>query len=683
VIISRFETATFADTFGIQMAAAGVPGPASSWGRVPVGGHSSPDRHDEIEVLVFVRGRGTVAVDGRRAPVDPGTVVVLQPFERHVIENAGPDELVFFSLYWRDAGRAQQAAGRHGQGFGQRPVFVFSTPPTPNGDLHLGHLSGPYLGADAYTRFQRMNGARAWHITGSDDYQSYVVECARREGRSPAETAADYSARIRQALRLLDVEVDQFTATDQDEDYRVGLQDFFARLVASGRVTSRSAPALLDADSGEYLYEVGVSGGCPGCGAVTNGNICEDCGEPNVVTDLADPVARASARPPVVGRAERYMLPLHEFQDLVAAHQKGARTPGRLRELADRVFARDRLDLPITQLGGWGVPPAGPEADGQVIWVWPEMAYGFLHGIERLAAGAGQDWRAAEPGADWKVVHFFGYDNSFYHSLLYPVLYHLAWPGWNPDVDYHLNEFYLLEGEKFSTSRRHAIWGTQILSAATVDGVRFHLARTRPEGVRTNFTLAQYRSSVTDVLIGSWQEWLRDLGARVRDGYGALAPDAGTWTPEHTAMLGRLAGHLNALTGHLGPAGFSLRAAAAELEALVDDARAFAAAESASARSPRWSSETRTAVALELAAARLLATCSAPVMPRFAADLSGRLGLPEPDRWPEVVQLLPAGSSVDLAGADLFAPPPGDAEIGTEAPVRPGGASIRKAPSHV
>ena len=90
--------------------------------------------------------------------------------------------------------------------FDQRPIFVFSSPTTPNGDLHLGHLGGPYLGADVYTRFQRMNGATVYHIAGSDDFQSYVAGAARRDGRSPAETAAHYSAEILATHRLMDIE---------------------------------------------------------------------------------------------------------------------------------------------------------------------------------------------------------------------------------------------------------------------------------------------------------------------------------------------------------------------------------------------------------------------------------------------------------------------------------------------
>ena len=78
-------------------------------------------------------------------------------------------------------------------------------------------------------------------------------------------------------------------------------------------------------------------------------------------------------------------------------------------------------------------------------------------------------------------MHFLGYDNTFYHSILGPALYKMANPEWTPDVDYNVNEFYLLDGDKFSTSRRHAIWGKDILGPDTVDGIRFYLALTRPE----------------------------------------------------------------------------------------------------------------------------------------------------------------------------------------------------------
>ena len=318
-----------------------------------------------------------------------------------------------------------------------------------------------------------------------------------------------------------------------------------------------------------------MSGGCPHCGAPTGGNICEECGEPNACVDLVAPRSARSAAPPREVAVSRYSLPLHEFRATVAEHHRAARTPARLKELADRLFARDRLDVAVTHPSTWGVPPPGPDAQDQVIWVWPEMAYGFLHGIEALGRRLGHDWPATDPRSDWKIVHFFGYDNSFYHSVLYPVLYRLAYPEWTPDIDYVLNEFLLLDGEKFSTSRRHAIWGKEILGPHSVDAVRFHLSRTRSEGRRTNFQRDAYETTVRETLVGTWQRWLNDLGARVEERHGGLAPQPGRWTPEHRAFRRRLGIRLAALTECLGPDGFALNQAADELDGIVADTIRF------------------------------------------------------------------------------------------------------------
>ncbi|MFI9204907.1 class I tRNA ligase family protein [Streptomyces sp. NPDC053048] len=664
MIFNRYDESVLAEAFGIDMSDVEGLGVGAGWGRVVPGQRSMVHQHDETELFVFVSGRGELIVDGERYTAEPGVVALFEPFESHVLENTGDVDVVFMTQYWRDPGRALTSA-RSGdrKGFGRRPVFVFSTPPTPNGDLHLGHLSGPYLGADAYVRFQRMNGTQAWHLTGSDDFQSYVVEAARREGRDPAETAAHYSAEIAATLRLLDIVPDQYTSSNDDDSYPEGLRAFFSRLVASGAVTPTRGSALFEGESGRYLYEVDVKGGCPSCGAGTSGNICEECGEPNTVTDLTDPAVARSGATPHEGELTRFSLPLHEFGGLITEHHRTGRVPARLRELADRLLRRPRLDVPITHPSAWGVEPAEEEGAGQVVWVWPEMSYGFLHGIQRLGERLGEDWAARDPRQDWKVVHFFGYDNSFYHSVLYPVLYRLAFPEWEPDIDYHVNEFYLLEGSKFSTSRRHAIWGKEILSADTVDAVRYFLCRTRPEGERTDFRRALYRDALEERLIGTWQRWLNDLGARLDKDYGGTAPDAGTWTPEQSAFLARLGTRLAALTDSLGPDGFSLRQAAAELDGLVDDAVAFARRENPLSRTAAWHSEARTSVALELAAARLLAHGATPLMPRFADRLARALGLPTPTQWPETVELVPPATPIGLTDAVFFRPADAHAEV--------------------
>jgi methionyl-tRNA synthetase len=674
VIVSTYDADSQHRSFGIDlseidMGAVESMGVGAAWGTVRPGQHSDPHQHDETETFVIVDGRGDIVVDAKRTKVHKGMVLQFEPFETHYLDNTGPDDLVFATFYWRDSPRAsRKAADKSRRRFDDRPIFAFSTPPTPNGGLHIGHLSGPYLGTDVFVRFQRMNGRTVWHLAATDDHQSYVAECARREGRSPQEVARHYGEEIAETLALMDIEPDQMIHTSRDERYPQALRAFFSRITASGRVTPEENPALFDGDTGRYLYEPYVRGGCPTCGSATGGNICEECGEPNFCVDLLDPQPTSGTAPPKTGTIVRYTLPLHEMRDQVHEHHRVGRVPVRVRELAHRLFRRDRLDVALTHPSDWGVPPPREiqtDVPGQVMWVWIELAFGFIYGIESLGRRLGTGWRADAPQDDWKIVHFLGYDNTFYHSILSPVLYKLASPDWAPDVDYHMNEFYLLDGDKFSTSRRHAIWGRDILGPHSVDAIRFYLALTRPETHRTNFTLEEYEQVVDDTLIGTWQRWLTGLGAKLDKHYDGRAPDAGVWTPEHAAFLGRLDRRLGEMADALGQDGYSLNLAARTLTGIVEDTLRFAKLEGQTLT--EWPDEARTAIALELAAAKLLATCAAPVMPRFAARLAAALGIDPPTQWPTHTTLVPLGTQVHLAKQVFFGKPP-DAPTNKTAP---------------
>lgn len=664
--ITRFEEGAFEQAFGIDVASIGaipISAPdargraaiAAGFGRIAPGGETAPHRHDEAEAFLIVSGEGEViGADGAQA-VGPGAFVQFEPFERHVLRNTGEVELRFLDLYWRDHALAAATAATPAAAAG--PTFVFSAPPTPNGDLHVGHLSGPYLAADALVRYLRMTGAEAYHITSGDDYQHSVVEQARKEGRSEADVAIGYSAEIRATLEAMDIVVDQYTLPVTDPTYADGVRDFFSRLVASGALRRHEAPALFDGETGDYLYDVAVAGGCPGCGSGAIGGVCEECGAPNLCVDLVEPRAVASGATPRRGTAERYSLALGPHRDIVFQHHRANKVSPRVQELATRVFERDELDFPVTHPSRWGIRPPGATDGGEVIWVWLEMPYVFLHGIAELGRRLGRDWSATDPQDDWKFVSFFGFDNSFFQTILYPILFRLAHPQWRLSLDWNVNEFYLLDGAKFSTSRRHAIWGKELLSPETVDSVRFYLALTRSETGRTNFELRACQQTVETLLVGKWQSWLDDLGRRIDHAFAGRAPDAGSWTPMQRAFLGLLQTRLEAMAGHYSREGQSLNAVARELDLLVDDAVRFRDTHRYLAAVPAAHGEWRTAIALELAAARLLAMAATPLMPRFASALFKALDMAPAAHWDGSVALVAPDASIALARTAFFAVP--------------------------
>ena len=98
--------------------------------------------------------------------------------------------------------------------------------------------------------------------------------------------------------------------------------------------------------------------------------------------------------------------------------------------------------------------------------------------------------------AGWSEVdrlwHFLGIDNAFYYGVLCPAVFAAA--GMPPGVLAGLvvNEFYTLDGLKFSTSRRHAVWAEDFLGTEDPALVRLYLGWDRPAGFESDFTEAGY-----------------------------------------------------------------------------------------------------------------------------------------------------------------------------------------------
>ncbi|MGC0420906.1 class I tRNA ligase family protein [Embleya sp. AB8] len=61
-----------------------------------------------------------------------------------------------------------------------RPAVIVETAPTPNGDLHIGHLAGPFPAADIHARFLRARDRPVVLSTGTDDSRTYAPAAQRR-----------------------------------------------------------------------------------------------------------------------------------------------------------------------------------------------------------------------------------------------------------------------------------------------------------------------------------------------------------------------------------------------------------------------------------------------------------------------------------------------------------------------
>jgi methionyl-tRNA synthetase len=469
--------------------------------------------------------------------------------------------------------------------------LITATPPTTNGDLHLGHLSGPYLAADVFKRFARLRGNEAVYISSGDDNQTYVVTTAELEQRAPEAVADDYYERISRSLRLAQIELDVFNRPDAAHARFVG--EFFARLHADGKLVIRDSVCLFCEECSAFVFEAYVGGGCPTCTEPARGNICEVCGHPNDPVELIEPYCTKDRRHRLVRKAAPGLfLPLEryraDFERFYARTDVVMRT--HLLELAHELLAAPLPDFRLTYPSGWGIPVALDGLAGQTFNAWGEMLPGLINSF--ALAGA-----ALEPRAE--LVQFFGFDNSFFFFVHLGLLFAAA-PDYIGPKAFVVNEFYELENLKFSTSLKHAIWVGDFLARYNVDLVRLYLAYTNPELQRTSFVEAEMQAWLSESVLRPWE--------RVRG-----APSGGF---DAAAAQRRFDVYSARIEGDYGVECFSLRRAARVIVQAL-----------------RWLSLAGSAPSPAILAA-FAAFCS-PIMPRFAAELAASLGLGDVPAWDE------------------------------------------------
>lgn len=604
----------------------------SMWSLLGPGEQTSGHNHHEGEVFVISRGSGRVTVDAEEETLLAGDAVYVPPYSRHTIHNpSASEDLLFLALYWEDFAlvRRIESEASAGRSTTSRPLLVTITPPTPNGDLHLGHLSGPYLAADAFVRHQRMRGRPAALLTGADVHQSYVVRLAEKTKSTPDDVARRFSDRIRHSLDLAGVALDGYSQPRTDPDHAQKVQAFFSTLHDTGRLIQKQTDSLYCEGCERHLFEAYVTGRCPHCGDPSDGCACESCGRPNQCTDLADPICTGCGARPTVRSIRRIYFPLSDYAERLSSWLRRATIPAHLLALCETMLASGLPDIPISNPSNWGIPvPLDGYAD-QRLYVWFEMCPGYLAATAAANGSTADAWRESTT----EIVQFFGFDNGYFHALLFPALLLAHGALRLPDA-FVLNEFYRLEGKKFSTSRKHAIWAGEFLRQEPADFVRYYLAIDRPETRQTSFVTGQYRATTNDLLSGRLQTWVRAIGSAVDREFAGNAPPTGSYSSAHRRHLALIHRTLDDFAACMEPLTFSLTRAARLMAELVDESSSLEAAESWLAKVPARRDERRTAIALQLLSIRAYSMMAAAIMPGLSARLSGALGLVNhPPAW--------------------------------------------------
>lgn len=482
--------------------------------------------------------------------------------------------------------------------------LVTATPPTTNGDLHVGHLSGPYLAADVFRRAQTSLGSEAVYVSFGDDNQSYIVTTAERLGVDPEELLSTGHSAIRETLTAYNIELNTFVPVNSE--HQKYLQKLFQVLYKAGAFYEAEVEMSFDVSKKRFLFESFIQGYCPTCLSLTKGGICEDCGHPNDSHELISPAAVGAGGAMEKRKIKRMFFDLDQFRgDLKEFYEqkKGHWRPHIIR-LVDELLAKDTLgQFPMTLPMSWGAEVGLPGWEGHVWNAMAEMGPGLVHTLDSVS-----ETNAA--AANTQLVQFLGYDNSYFFAVINVCLQIAAdkhgiqarvLPDW-----IITNEFYLLENKKFSTSKGHAIWGRELLDEYTADEVRYYVALNAPELAESNFIPEEMSRYVGETIRPQFSNFGSALDAYIRGIESAQEP-----VDAQDRFLSSLDKRFRSFYG---PENFSMRESSKLLSTFIEYLT----------RELKAAAVGQTSCNIDHGL-QMLVQFSAPIIPNFSRDLSNQL----------------------------------------------------------
>jgi methionyl-tRNA synthetase len=343
-------------------------------------------------------------------------------------------------------------------------------------------------------------------IAGVDIGQNYIPKMAKAKGVKPERLIARNRAEIVEAFDRGRIHYDAFVDPQQPE-YRRALAQMLSEMVDRGNRPLSEHTLHRCGHCSRTLHHSYVAGSCSWCGASAAGGSCEDCGGYTSADTLVDPVCTWCGGAAVPFAATVPVLRLEDHRPLLEEIWQLAELPRRVRDLIERYASVQLPEIPLAYPTDWGIEGVGPLA-GTRLDAYCEVGLSWLYGVARALDDTADTLNACV--AAWREVEalwqFHGIDNTFYFIAFWPALFAAAGLERAPLRGLIVNEFYTLNGEKFSTSRDHAVWAHEFLALEDPGTVRLYLAWDRPDRGKTDFTRESFdafRDFVQPLLAGA------------------------------------------------------------------------------------------------------------------------------------------------------------------------------------
>ena len=473
--------------------------------------------------------------------------------------------------------------------------FFLSTPIYyVNGAPHIGHAYTS-IAADVMARWQRLDGADVFFLTGTDEHGQKVERAAQDAGVEPQEFADRVSADFRDMADRMGISYDAFIRTT-DPAHKAGVQALWRRLRESGDI---------------YL------GHYEGWYAVRDEAFY---GEDELVTRADGSRVAPSGAPVAWVREPSYFFRLSAWGERLLAlydAQPEFMAPASARNEVVSFVRSGLRDLSISRTSfRWGIEV--PDDPAHVVYVW-------LDALANYVTALGFPDEAAPLWGYWPAqLHLVGKEIVRFHAIYWPAFLMAA--GMALPERIYANGWWTVEGEKMSKSVGNVVDPRDLVAEFGLDPLRYFLLREKPFGGDGDFSRR--------ALIGRMNvELANDLGNLAQRSLSLIAKNCGGVLPARGAASAEDAEMLAAAGVLPGLMGEQLGRQAPH-EALEEAWRVVRAANGYIDRQAPWALKktdlVRMGEVLRVLAdvLRVVATVLQPFMPGSMGRMLDQLGVP-------------------------------------------------------
>ena len=178
------------------------------------------------------------------------------------------------------------------------PILVAVAWPYANAQIHVGNLTGAYLSADIFARYQRMKGRDVLMVSGSDSHGTPITVRADAENTTPVEVYQRFHQSFLELFQKVGINYDLFTSTHTSNHFKVS-QNIFLALKENGYLYTASEMQWFAPSQNRFLPDRYVEGTCYICGYNNaRSDQCDKCGSLLDPAQLINPHSKIDGSTP-------------------------------------------------------------------------------------------------------------------------------------------------------------------------------------------------------------------------------------------------------------------------------------------------------------------------------------------------------------------------------------------------